>query len=265
MTQKPPEPDSIIPFFRITVLGDADVGKTCLINSWVNNYCPTVYSPTCDPTLYYRTVRNANPMAEDELVTILVEIEDTYPPSKTGGVDMYGTRCDVANFMDVTPQPPEPVSVVTPNYVAPMGEFHALSELEYQPLSRCRMGFMLVYDANVEESLHTAMELYKTLHEDKGGRGRGITIFLVANKIDKDPMNVQTQNNIAAGRSFAEIKEIKHMEVSALKYIHVRKLFREMVEQITMQPQLWASDAMKEFQEKRTKGKGPGGEQCGVM
>jgi len=43
---------------RITVLGSANSGKTSLISSFVNNFCPTMYSPTTvlDTLLYYKTI-----------------------------------------------------------------------------------------------------------------------------------------------------------------------------------------------------------------
>ena len=44
-------------FFRITVLGLGQSGKTALINSFVNNHCPIVYSETNDPTLYYKVMK----------------------------------------------------------------------------------------------------------------------------------------------------------------------------------------------------------------
>eukprot|EP00913_Durusdinium_trenchii_P020827 g19566.t1 len=296
-------PDNVIPFLRITVIGDADSGKTSLINAWVNNSCSTSYTPTLDPTLYHRTMKIPNPLEEEETVTALIEIEDTYAPIRTGGIDMYGQKRDVDELIEVKPPPREPV--VTPQYYGPFAEYEALTQLEYRPLSRCRMGFLLVFDATVEESLKTAMEMFNSIclqsatktTVPRGGRelmpdpffrpdetlpvaglarrsgpataaeraglsaprgvsaprgatrdqsdaldegcrfeAKGISVFLVANKIDKEPLAEETQKTMAAARAFAEIKELPYFEVSALKFLRVRKLFREMVEHIVLQP-----------------------------
>ncbi|CAE7414504.1 unnamed protein product, partial [Symbiodinium pilosum] len=39
--------------------------------------------------------------------------------------------------------------------------------------------------------------------------------------------------------------------VSALQFLRVHKVFREMVEHIILQPQLWSSDSLKEFYQKK--------------
>ncbi|CAE7761304.1 PGA [Symbiodinium sp. CCMP2456] len=43
---------------------------------------------------------------------------------------------------------------------------------------------------------------------------------------------------------------IPYFEVSALQFLRVHKVFREMVENIILQPQLWSSDSLKEFYQK---------------
>mmetsp|Transcript_10856 Transcript_10856/g.19319 ORF Transcript_10856/g.19319 Transcript_10856/m.19319 type:complete len:180 (+) Transcript_10856:326-865(+) len=179
---------------------------------------------------------------------------------------MYGNKIEVSHFMEDVQPEREPV--ITPKYVGPMWEYEVPKELKYQPLTRCRMGFLIIFDANVEESLKTAMELFKTLtgkNSKDGKLPKGITVYLVANKIDKDPLNVQTKNNIESARIFAEVNHIFFMETSALKFIRVRKLFREMIEHITMQPQLWASDSLKAFVETKRGKFSSLGKDCGVM
>lgn len=251
MAKKPPIPDNVIPFLRITVIGDADSGKTSLINAWLNNAVSINYTPTLDPTLYYRTMKIPNPLNEDEMVTALVELEDTYAPIRTGGVDIYGQKQDINELLEVKPPPAEPV--VTPQYFGPFAEYEALTELKYEPLTRCRMGFLLIFDATVEESLKTAMEMFTNIclqSASKTTLPKGITLFLVANKIDKDPLGEQTKRNLGAARAFSELKEIPYFEVSALQFLRVHKVFREMVENIILQPQLWSSDSLKEFYQK---------------
>ncbi|CAE7396181.1 PGA [Symbiodinium sp. CCMP2592] len=87
-------------------------------------------------------------------------------------------------------------------------------------------------------------------HDVGAVRRKGITLFLVANKIDKDPLGEQTKRNLGAARAFSELKEIPYFEVSALQFLRVHKVFREMVENIILQPQLWSSDSLKEFYQK---------------
>jgi len=254
MSKKPPVPDNVIPFLRITVIGDAGSGKTSLINAWMNNSCPITYTPTLDPTLYHRTMKIPNPLEEEETVTALIEVEDTYAPIRTGGIDMYGQKRDVDELIEVKPPAREPV--VTPAYYGPFAEYEALTQLEYRPLSRCRMGFLLVFDATVEESLKTAMEMFNSIclqSATKTTVPKGITVFLVANKIDKDPLDEEPIKTRGAARAFAEIKELPYFEVSALKFLRVRKVFREMVEHIVLQPQLWSSDSLKEFYQNKKK------------
>lgn len=57
------EEDTGFELFRITVLGSCCSGKTSLISSFINNFCPTVYAPTLPPNdenvdslLFYKTM-----------------------------------------------------------------------------------------------------------------------------------------------------------------------------------------------------------------
>merc|ERR1712060_197913 len=103
-----------------------------------------------------------------------------------------------------------------------------------------RMGFLIVFDVNNEDSLKAAQHIFDDLMEKRPTHHK---IFLVANKIDKDPLSVGFRRNCEAARLFAQDKGIRYREVSALEYTHVKKLFREMVEEICMQPELWGGSA----------------------
>ena len=86
--------------FRITLLGMGDAGKTSLVNVFVNNFCPVVYSETNDPQLYYKKVRLDSD--EDEAAySALVEIEDTYS-SYRGDGKSYGVPRNPKTFMDMS-------------------------------------------------------------------------------------------------------------------------------------------------------------------
>ena len=91
------------PFIRITVVGLGNSGKTALINSFVNNFCPTVYEETNDPTLYYKTVRLQSEDDDDSgggASHCLVEIEDTYSSFRGDGKS-YGLPRDIKRFLDM--------------------------------------------------------------------------------------------------------------------------------------------------------------------
>lgn len=81
--------DAGLAFFRITLLGMGDSGKTALTNVFVNNFCPLVYKETDDPELYYKKIKVEG--NEDEgPFSVLVEIEDTYS-SYRGDGESFGT------------------------------------------------------------------------------------------------------------------------------------------------------------------------------
>ncbi|CAE7837720.1 PGA [Symbiodinium microadriaticum] len=113
-------------------IGDADSGKTS------------------------QTMKIPNPLNEDEMVTALVELEDTYAPIR------YGQKQDINELLEVKPPPAEPV---TPQYFGPFAEYEALTELKLVSRTVCipmkrlcfhchlRMGFLLIFDATVEDFL----------------------------------------------------------------------------------------------------------------
>jgi len=237
------------PVLRLTVLGLAESGKTSLINSWVNNTCPSAYLPTENATLFYRNVRIENPVDrvddKDKLVNVLVEIEDTYCWTLSEGLDDYGQTYGAQKFLDVSGGTRSMVQMVPGS--APMGPFApsvAPSRTQYKPVTKARMGFLIVFDANSKESLKVAMEIHGELSRV---HLNGHVIYLVANKIDIDPFNTTFRQNIAAARAYARQKTqqrtaVRFAEVSALEFTRVRKLFRDVVEEIALQPHLWSDD-----------------------
>lgn len=71
-------------FVRITLLGASGSGKTCLINSFVNNCCPTRYVSTEKAQIYHKKVEVTDDGEwEDIRQPVLVELEDT-PGSEKG-------------------------------------------------------------------------------------------------------------------------------------------------------------------------------------
>lgn len=242
-------PQSFEPFLRITVLGLRDSGKTSLISSWVNNFCPLVYVPTEEPALYYNTVKIVNPLEDaEEPISALVEIEDADQQSQRGEKDVHGHKIQI-NLLDLTQPEPRTGEPKLPK--GPLADHHAPTG-RHQPISRCRMGFLLVFDSSSEDSFQGAKKLYELMEkEDPHAILSTLPLYLVANKIDKAPVEETTVKTMKAARIWAETKKIKYAEVSAMKFVKVRKLFRELVEEISTQPNLWLSDAEKEYWDKK--------------
>lgn len=231
-----------IAFFRITVLGLADSGKTCIINSWVNNFCPVVYNETDDPVLYYKTVRIPND--EGPPFQVLVEIEDTYSSARGDGKDVYGQKRDITQFIDMrrdkaTPKPESGKSVNNPLEV-----YEPPRVGRYNPLSKGRMGFIIVFDAHSAKSYTEALNLHMMLEEDllkKKIRVKPV-VYLVANKCDKDPTSLEYQKMIASAQIYSQAKMIRYAETSALDYKKVKGVFRELLARIRSNQILWLLD-----------------------
>lgn len=239
-----------IPFLRLTVVGAKGCGKTCLINSWVNNFCPTVYQPTDYPQLYYRTMRMQS-SDTDQIVTALVEIEDTCEhesPTETlatlthywGGSKTRRTINE--NFLhqvEVSGRSTKDISGSPFKDVEP--PMQGDSKNSHMPRARGRMGFVVVFDCCSQISLATALGVCRDLIIQKTES----PVYLVASKIDKDPMAPLCKENVAKAEDFVRAHDrqppMRFMEVSAQEYTRVRKLFRDIVEEIFQNPELWMS------------------------
>lgn len=251
-----------MPFVRITVLGPADSGKTSLINSWVNNFCPSVHMPTEDTLFYYRTLRLQNPADESELVTGLVEIEDTCDSRQEGLEQLLSITARKTN---------QGKKYSGGGGKGPMAECPAPSRIDCKPMTKVRMGFLIVFDANVEESLVEAQRVCRMLL-DQGDLSNHYLIF-VANKIDKDPVNATMQRTVRAAREFAQTEGVRFAEVSALEFTRVRKVFRELIEELSVRTSLYMTqDELKQMQnlnaKKKKEAAGGGrlvGEECCVQ
>lgn len=231
-------------FFRITVLGMGDSGKTCLINAFVNNFCPTVYTETDDPTLYYKTVRLPSDEDDGKPFSVLVEIEDTYNSSRGDGKDVYNQKRDVSQFIDMRRDKPTPKGEGDARISAPLSVYESPKVGKYNPLTKGRMGFMIVFDANSEKSYTEALNIHMMLEEDLMKKKIKLkpVIYLVANKIDKDPTSPEFQKMCASASIYSQSKMIRYEEVSALEFKRVKKMFREMLNNIRSNQILWLLD-----------------------
>merc|ERR1719220_2944392 len=75
---------------------------------------------------------------------------------------------------------------------------------------------------------------------------RRCKVWLVANKIDKDPLASRSADNLRRARALPSGRENGQMahyaEVSALEFTRVRKLFRDVLEDIVADVKVWGGD-----------------------
>mmetsp|Transcript_11761 Transcript_11761/g.21407 ORF Transcript_11761/g.21407 Transcript_11761/m.21407 type:complete len:283 (-) Transcript_11761:66-914(-) len=238
---------SDFPFFRITVLGAEKSGKTCLVNSFVNNFCPLNYIPTEVPQLYYRTVRMESLDDDaDDFTTALVEIEDWTSQGQSEMVEDFLSRNSLS---ESRPHEADPLSERdAPEYLHPDNYLD-----KYKPLTHRRMGYIIVFDVTVEQSYRDAKDILQhvALSIDEGMR-RDKThskpvVYLVANKVDKDPIGFDYQQRLQDAKNYAIKKRpqedkrmnLKFFECSALEFKNVRRVFLEMLDDIGQERGLW--------------------------
>mmetsp|Transcript_38109 Transcript_38109/g.89287 ORF Transcript_38109/g.89287 Transcript_38109/m.89287 type:complete len:281 (+) Transcript_38109:185-1027(+) len=237
-----------IPFFRITVLGHEKSGKTCLVNSFVNNFCPVVYVRTDVPQLYYRTLRREMEALsnddDEDFVTVLLEIEDC-PPSR-------GTAASesVDEFLHNTMQMEDVQNV----HAKPFSDREAphYDPEQYMPMTHRRMGYMVVFDSCDDNSFREAQEVLRHVNDSVNSMkedGRPV-VYLVANKVDKDPIGQDFRRILDDAGYFAQKWARDHprinfklYECSALEFKNVRKVFLEMVDDICDDASLWQDAA----------------------
>lgn len=240
-----------LPFFRITVVGLGGSGKTALVNSYMNKHCPTVYQETNDPVLYYKTVKVQNEDDDDakSAFRALLEIEDTYSSFRGDGKS-YGQPRDIKRFLDMSRSEESNLSkqLKTDNKekgaARPFASYTCPRADQYKPLTKGRMGFMIVFDANDTKSYEEALNLHLLLQEDLKRKKIKLepVVYLVANKIDKDPQSDTFFQIIASAELYSKEKMIRLWQVSALEFVRVKKMFREMVNKIRSNQILWLLD-----------------------
>merc|ERR1711907_584143 len=98
------------------------------------------------------------------------------------------------------------------------------------------MGFLIVFDANDEDSLKEAFHIHELLEEDMNKKKIKIRpiVYFVGNKIDKEPANPDSKMTtiIESARAYCDQNSMKFHETSALEFKKVKKLFREMISDI---------------------------------
>mmetsp|Transcript_41122 Transcript_41122/g.113340 ORF Transcript_41122/g.113340 Transcript_41122/m.113340 type:complete len:263 (+) Transcript_41122:88-876(+) len=232
-------------FIRITLLGAANSGKTSLANAFVNNVTPATYQPNDEERLFYVTMRLAG-SDEDSNFNVICEIEDT-----VGSNNLMDTRLE--NFYDLFwPRAPKKAETLAKKDIVdhggqsrsillPFGTYQAPLDTRYRPLTNNRMAYFLMFDTTDQKSYLEALRLHKGLlaYWQKKELNLKPVVFLVGNKIDKDP----------GGETFFEVSQNAHMysehcavpyfTVSATQYTGVKKLFRTAVQTVRIHQSLW--------------------------
>lgn len=260
--------DDGVCFLRVTLLGLGDSGKTSLINAFVNNQCPTQYIETESPSLYYKMVRLPNEEEGAPPISVLIEIEDTYASSRGDGKDRYGKKRSVQDeFLKMGRTPKEDLDKMKQavkdegkKLNAPLGVYQEPTIFKHKPLTKNRMGFMFVFDATNTKSYLEAVNLFQMLKEDvakkKIPKLQQPRIFLVANKIDKDPDSMDYLANIETARIYSTQNMMPFHAVSALQFKGVKKMFRDMCRAVMTRQQLWLLDDGSGQPEEGPDGKG---------
>merc|ERR1712178_518731 len=95
-----------------------------------------------------------------------VQIEDTYSSFRGDGKDIYGRTRDVRNFIDMTRRDTVKRTKKGQKVSMPLSVYEPPRGGKYLPLTKGRMGFMIVFDANDEKSYTEALNVHLMLDED---------------------------------------------------------------------------------------------------
>lgn len=245
-------------FMRITLLGMARSGKSSLVNNIVNNsYTPT-YSKTTEASLYYTVVRISG--EQDSLI----EIEDTFASNDIGEVALTPSKTEerpIHDFYDYWwPSTQELTAAeltklkkmqtkkeegrAARTLEKPLGLYQAPTDGAFKPLTRNRMAFLIVFDANDEESYKEAVKIYEGLreyHTINVNKMKPVINF-VANKTDKDPTSSVFQSVMLSAKAYTQFNSVALRETSALQFKNVKKLFRSIVQAVRSNQALWLLD-----------------------
>jgi len=244
-------------FMRITLLGMARSGKSSLVNNIVNNsYTPT-YSRTTEASLYYTVVRISG--EQDSLI----EIEDTFASNDIGEVALSPTKTEerpIQDFYDYWwPSTKEDTAAelkrlkssqtsgegrLSRTLEKPLGLYKAPIDGAFRPLTRNRMAFLIVFDANDAESYKEAVKIYEGLREYhliNVSKMKPVINF-VANKTDKDPTSSIFQSVMLSAKAYTQFNGVALRETSALQFKNVKKLFRSIVQAVRSNQALWLLD-----------------------
>lgn len=205
--------------------------------------------------LYHRTLRTEvfahhghhhGHQVDPTLATVLLEIEDTYSSDRTDGKDKYQRNRKPDYFVEMKKNQ---AATARPIDLKPFDNLPAPQENVWATFSKGRMAFIVLFDVNQEESLAAAkavFELLQNRHIAKVNQDNEPVVYVVANKIDQDPMGeepARVRRMVEAWRATPDQMPFTYMEVSAFEFTKVRRLFRNIVDEVLKRPALYASDA----------------------
>jgi len=264
---------SNLAFIRITLIGAAKCGKTSLVNAFVNNAFFSQYVPTKDLTLYYTTLRVAGTDDEPDF-NCLVEIEDTWACDKIGDEKMElvynpwwpATKEQVMEEAQM--KKPWQVEakkdkqfnqkaggkqrgVLDPFSLSQSPELETNRDGDpcardeegqrYQPLTRNRMVYFIVFDCNSADSYKIALAQEKGIYDYLKKKDINVkpVIMLVATKTDQDPGSVTSEQVLESAGQKSTKEGVNFERVSALKFQGIKRLFRKGVMMARMNQALW--------------------------
>lgn len=241
--------ESIVPVLHVCVMGAPQSGKTCLINSWVNNIAPSVYVKTTEPTSCYKSMLLPNALHDGEAITTLVEVEEAAWPE-----DKEGREVDAVDYAKKFQEAEARSDGVMASYTHPMTDFTPEAPVR---LARSRMSFIVLFDITSKESTDKALQIIEEMRSNKkSGFKSGMKVRLVANKVDLEAtadQEVVEDNGTTAERQCWDTVGMDFREVSAVEFRGVRDLFQDLLEETMEMTEQWATSAMKRQTEERKK------------
>ncbi|GBE60672.1 Ras family protein [Babesia ovata] len=211
-----------IPLFRLTLIGAHGVGKTCLVNSIMNNVPPPAYKATRIPELYYFLLRLSydEPIVKDtydDINAFCFEIEDTCADDDVRQlIDMSRAKWPFESGMnDYTP------FGIFKEPLVPMRKGD-----EFRPVSQNRMAFLVVFDVSNYESYKYAVSIVEYIMHNLGSIGTTQPLVcLVANKSDlmRDDAPIWEE-----AETFSQARTVPIYRVSTILNKNIAKMMREL-------------------------------------
>lgn len=249
---------------QVTLLGAAGCGKTALINAFVNNNCPAVYTATSKRRLYCKAlgISTGTPAAgaalgagssptETPLNTARSSAGGLGSVSSTG---LVGEPALLSAFLGgVNAEalaPPTPVlAQVEDTCASRLTNGENLDQGYGGDLEECgtdldaplailgRTGFMIVFDACDRGTLVEAQAVFTALERALGEVGIMAVVYLVANKSDKAVENTEAARVLTEARVFAERKShgflsLQFKLATAHELRQVRQLFQALLRDV---------------------------------